>query len=211
MISSTVSDTLDTARTVQIGVQAAANAQPAPEDEAERLWESMELERRLLDVAIDRGDCDHLPVTHDTLRTLQGRLCQRFAPHLAGWRCVDLHLPRCPLPHPGLVVERVEAHMQLASARLRAERGHGRELLIEALAFLEGGLLALYPFSNLCEPAVRALMRLQLRKLGRPGVALDGDTTPLYLSALQSGRLGHWDWLVPVWRLRLDWSSRPPR
>jgi hypothetical protein len=211
MVISRVPDSLDTARTVQIGAPAAANSQTAPPEDAEQLWECLELERRLLDVAIDRGDCDHLPISDATLLALHTRLCQRFAPHLAGWRCIDPRLPAWPLPYPDVVRKRVRSHLQLATGRLKSQSGHGLEMLIEALAFLEGGLLALYPFSNLCEPAVRALMRLQLRQLGRPGVALDGDTTPLYLRAIQTGRVSQWDWLVPVWRLRLDWSSRPPR
>lgn len=189
----------------------ASNAPPAPQDEPHGLWQRLDLERRLLEVAIDRGDYDHLPIAPATLHLLQGRLCQRFAPHLAGWRCVDPGLPHLLPPRPQSLQARVVEHMAAASLRIAADCGHGRETLIDALAFLEGGLLALHPFNNLCEPSIRLLMRLQLRHLGRPGVALDRDTSALYLQAICDGRLNRWDWLVPVWRLRLDWSSGPLR
>ncbi len=191
--------------------QPASNSSSAPLEEPHELWQRLDLERRLIEVAIDRGDYDHLSVAPATLHLLQSRLCQRFAPHLSGWRCVDPCLPHLLLPRPHSVYPRVVAHMAEASERIVKDCGHGRESLIDALAFLEGGLLALHPFNNLCEPAIRLLMRLQLRRLGRPGIALDRDTTPLYLQAISDGRLGRWDWLVPVWRLRLDWSSGPLR
>ncbi len=189
----------------------ASNSALAPQDEPHELWQRLDLERRLLEVAIDRGDYDHLPVDPATLHLLQARLCQRFAPHLTGWRCVDPGLRQLLLPRPHSLYPRVVKHMAAASERIARDCGHGRESLIDALAFLEGGLLALHPFNNLCEPSIRLLMRLQLRRLGRPGVALDRDTTPLYLQAISDGRLGRWAWLVPVWRLRLDWSSGPLR
>lgn len=173
-------------------------------DLAQALWQDIGLEQALLQAAIDRGDHDGDAINASLLLHLHAQLCRRAFPQLVGWRVVALDLPGLCLPRPSRLRDRIQAHLIDADFR-PTERG--LEALIESLARLEGGLHALYPFANLCEPTIRLLMRIQLRRLGRPGVLLDRDTTPLYLQALSQGRLRHWSWMIPVWRLRLDWQS----
>ena len=184
-------------------VLAAVSAAPASGD---AIWRSVALEQALLQASIDRGDFDDRAFDAALLLDLQQALCRRELPHLGGWRVIGLQLPGGQLlpPLPAMA-ERVDAHLRPFTRLQRLIKG--TEPLIEWLAQLEGGLHAMYPFSNLCEPTIRLLLRIYLRRLGRPGAWLDRDTTPLYLQALQAGRLRHWSWLVPVWRLRLDWHS----
>jgi len=91
--------------------------------------------------------------------------------------------------------------------RLENASGHMDELLLETLAFAEGRLLSIHPFTDFNGRVTRLFLRELLRRFELPPVDLV-PTNPTaekeYFSALHAGDLLDWRPLMKVWEVRFE-------
>jgi CRISPR-associated endonuclease/helicase Cas3 len=136
-----------------------------------------------------------------------------LVPEWAGrWRNaevrVGLHHP--PAPHRLSMLMRDYGE----DLRLRLENtsGHLDELLLETLAFAEGRLLSIHPFTDFNGRVTRLFLRELLRRLELPPVDLV-PTNPAaekeYFPALHAGDQLDWRLLMQIWKQRFEQFSDP--
>lgn len=134
-------------------------------------------------------------------------ICGDLVPQLAGWRktnvAVGAHAPPDFFRVPALVRE----YGLDLQARLSASRDQLDDLLLESLAFAEGRLLSIHPFTDFNGRVTRVWMREILRRLDLPPVQL-APTEELareeYLVSLQAADRNDWRPLMNVWRQRFE-------
>jgi CRISPR-associated endonuclease/helicase Cas3 len=91
--------------------------------------------------------------------------------------------------------------------RVRLENVSGRldKLLLETLAFSEGRLLSIHPFTDFNGRATRLFVRELLRRLELPPVDLVPTDSPgekTYFAALHAGDRNDWKPLMEIWKQR---------
>jgi CRISPR-associated endonuclease/helicase Cas3 len=98
--------------------------------------------------------------------------------------------------------------------RLANATGHVDELLLETLAFAEGRLLSIHPFTDFNGRVTRLFLRELLHRLKLPPVDLvptDVVGEKTYFTALQAGDLSDWTPLMNIWEHRFEqYSDVPP-
>jgi len=97
-------------------------------------------------------------------------------------------------------------------ARLENASGHLDDLLLEMLAFAEGRLLSIHPFTDFNGRVTRLFLRELLRRLELPPVDLvptDAPGETAYRAALQAGDTLNWRPLMRVWQQRFEQFSEP--
>ena len=100
--------------------------------------------------------------------------------------------------------------------RVRLENASGQldELLLENLAFAEGRLLSIHPFTDFNGRVTRLFLRELLRRLELPPVDLVPTDTPgeaAYFAALQAGDRLDWRPLMMTWEERFAaFTDAPP-
>lgn len=159
-----------------------------------------------LEESIEAGEFDASPLDDALLRQFHERICADLTPQLVGWRrhnvTVGSHTPPDYFRVP--VLMREFAH-DLA-ARLGFLPNGPDETLLEALAFAEGRFLSIHPFADFNGRVTRVFLRLLLRRLDLPAVALvpaDEDLAP-YLAALAASDARNWQPLTNIWRQRFE-------
>ena len=97
------------------------------------------------------------------------------------------------------------------SARVDAGGRLATEALLETLAFAEGRLLSIHPFTDFNGRVTRLFLRLLLRRLDLPDVALAADSAERsdYLAALRAADTNDFGPLTSVWRARLAMRVGP--
>jgi len=100
------------------------------------------------------------------------------------------------------------------SVRLESASGHMDDLLLETLAFAEGRLLSIHPFTDFNGRVTRLFLRELLRRLALPPVDLvptDPDGEATYRTALHVGDSLDWCPLMKIWQQRFEQfdDSRP--
>jgi CRISPR-associated endonuclease/helicase Cas3 len=77
---------------------------------------------------------------------------------------------------------------------------------LELLAFTEGRLLSIHPFTDFNGRAARLFLRLLLRRLDLPAIDLvpGGQESSAYLAALAAGDHANWTPLITIWRQRFE-------
>lgn len=153
---------------------------------------------------IESGAYDEDVLDDGLIRTLHARLCADLVPAFVGWRQVDVLIgSHEPPPHFRVPMAMREYALDLAAriAHLPARP----DLLPELLAFAEGRLLSIHPFTDFNGRVTRLFLRLLLRRLELPAVDLvpPASGTSGYLEALRSGDRSDWAPLAAVWRDRL--------
>jgi len=153
------------------------------------------------------------PLGSDLLLELHRQVAGDLVPEWAGrWRHaevrVGLHHP--PPPH------RVPILMRDYSADLRVRleyaSGHMEELLLEMLAFAEGRLLSIHPFTDFNGRVTRLFLRELLRRLDLPPVDLvptDPKEEKDFLAALHAGDQLDWRPLMRIWEHRFEQFTNP--
>ena len=160
---------------------------------------------RVIEAQIESGDFDARPLNDTLILDLHKTLCGDLVPHLTGWRQHDVQVgPHTPPAHykvPALMQD----YGQDVEARL-SQFPFIDEILLENLAFAEGRLLSIHPFSDLNGRVTRLVLRLLLRRLDLPAVDLVPDPAGLdaYLAALRAADAKNWRPLMDCWRLRLE-------
>ena len=94
--------------------------------------------------------------------------------------------------------------------RLENASGHLDELLLETLAFAEGRLLSIHPFTDFNGRVTRLFLRELLRRLELPPVDLvptDAAGETAYFAALRAGDERQWHPLMQIWEQRFEQFS----
>lgn len=163
-----------------------------------------------LEAAIEAGEFDTSPIDDELIAALHRRLCAELTPQLAGWRRIDVVVGAHTPPDHHRVPALVREYGRDLEARLTALSGANPEILLETLAFAEGRLLTIHPFADFNGRLTRVLLRLLLRRLDLPWVALapPAGKASNYLEALSSADRNDWRPLMAVWRERFEQEIR---
>ena len=161
------------------------------------------------DVFADVFHADALD-TH-LIAALQMRLCQDLTPQLVGIRRVNVLVGAHEPPHFTQVRAELQNYSLDLQARLEAVvQARGRaiydERLIETLAFAEGRLLYIHPFTDFNGRTTRLFLALLLQRLDLPRVALvpHPKLARSYLDALAAADLLNYGPLAEIWHQRFE-------
>ncbi len=91
--------------------------------------------------------------------------------------------------------------------RLANASGQMDDLLLESLAFAEGRLLTIHPFTDFNGRVTRLFLRELLRRLELPPVDLvptDAPGEAAYRSALRAADILNWHPLTDIWKRRFE-------
>jgi CRISPR-associated endonuclease/helicase Cas3 len=134
-------------------------------------------------------------------------ICGDLVPQLTGWRSVEVTVGSHTPPEFFRVPLLAREYGLDLEARLSALRRPFDDLLLETLAFSEGRLLSIHPFTDFNGRVTRAWLREIIRRLGLPPVQLapsDATDTNAYLVALQAADHNDWQLLSAIWRRRIE-------
>lgn len=134
-------------------------------------------------------------------------VCGDLVPQLAGWRRTNVTVGSHTPPDFFRVPALVRDYGLDLQARLAAVGPTQDELLLEALAFAEGRLLSIHPFSDFNGRVTRVWLREILRRLDLPPVQLAPTVKSGredYLAALQAADRNDWRPLMDIWRQRME-------
>jgi CRISPR-associated endonuclease/helicase Cas3 len=149
-----------------------------------------------------RGCCADLILEYH--HRIAGDLCPEWA---GRWRDAEVrvgeHHPPPPYRVP-LLMHDYDADLRV---RLENAAGHMDDLLLESLAFAEGRLLSIHPFTDFNGRVTRLFLRELLHRLDLPPV----DLVPTrlaeeasYRAALRSGDGLDWKPLMRIWQQRFE-------
>lgn len=163
--------------------------------------------------AIRDGGWDTRPIDERLFLDLHRQICGELTPDFAGrWRkqevVVGAHHP--PLPH--LVAQAMREYVLDLQARSEALSQTVDERLLELLAFAEGRLLSIHPFTDFNGRTTRVFIDWLTRRLQLPDVDPTPDAgaaTDQYLAALHAADRQHWQPLMAIWRERLAQGGQP--
>ncbi|GIK35058.1 MAG: hypothetical protein BroJett010_16170 [Gammaproteobacteria bacterium] len=158
--------------------------------------------------AIRQGNLDRRPLDEQLFLDLHQRICGELTPNFAGrWRSEEVvvgeHHP--PLPH--LVAQRMCDYVRDLQARFDGLPHEADDSLLELLAFAEGRLLSIHPFTDFNGRTTRVFIDWLTRRLDLPDVdptPEDGAATADYLAALRAADRNEWQPLMAIWRERLQ-------
>lgn len=159
---------------------------------------------RLLEEDIESGKFDHHQINDSLIRELHTAICGDLVPAMAGFRrlnvTVGVHTP----PPWHQVPTLVRNYAYDLQARWDAIMENSDELLLEVLAFAEGRLLFIHPFTDFNGRVTRVVLRLILRWLDIPPVKLvpAEHEVRAYLAALNEADRNNLKPLIAVWRAR---------
>lgn len=138
-----------------------------------------------------------------------------LCPDWAGrWRDAEVRVGEHHPPPPHRVPMLMRDYGEDLRVRLENASGHMDDLLLETLAFAEGRLLSIHPFTDFNGRVTRLFLRELLRRLALPPVDLvptDPDGEVAYRTALHAGDSLDWHPLMKTWQQRFEQfsDSRP--
>ncbi len=160
-----------------------------------------------LELRIENGEFAQAAPADALLLDLHHLICGDLVPQLAGWRrtnvTIGAHTPADFFRVPALVRE----YGLDLQARLSGSATTADDLLLETLAFAEGRLLSIHPFSDFNGRVTRVWLREILRRLELPPVQLATameSSRDEYLTALRAADRNDWRPLMGVWRRRFE-------
>ena len=137
-------------------------------------------------------------------REIAGDLCPEWA---GRWRDAEVRVGEHHPPPPYRVPLLMRDYGEDLRIRLQNASGHMDNLLLETLAFAEGRLLTIHPFTDFNGRVTRLFLRELLRRLDLPPVDLV-PTSPtdeaLYRAALRAGDGLDWRPLMKIWQQRFE-------
>jgi CRISPR-associated endonuclease/helicase Cas3 len=147
---------------------------------------------------------------------LDSELILRFHAEIAGelvpewagrWRNAEVRVGEHHPPPPYRVPMLMRDYSD--DLRVRMENASGRmdELVLETLAFAEGRLLSIHPFTDFNGRVTRLFLRELLRRLELPPVDLVPTETAgekIYFAALHAGDQNNWKLLMRIWEQRFE-------
>lgn len=167
----------------------------------------------LTQYAIRQGELDARALDERLFLELHQRICGELTPDFAGrWRSQEVtvreHLP--PLPH--IVARAMRDYVLDLQARIKALPREVNDRLLELLAFAEGRLLSIHPFTDFNGRTARVFIDWLTRHLELPDVDPtpdEGVATDRYLAALSAADQHNWEPLMMIWRERLQQGVDP--
>ncbi|MCL4697473.1 MAG: Fic family protein, partial [Burkholderiaceae bacterium] len=167
------------------------------------------LAARRVEAEIESGAFDAHPIDEHLIAELHRRLCAELTPQWAGWRRQEVRVGAHTPPEP----HRVPLLMREYALDLQARLGAAGDAdhLLDALAFAEGRLLSIHPFTDFNGRASRLFLRLLLRRLDLPDVDLVPDPArpESYFAALRAADERDWRPLQALWRRRIEQGPQP--
>ncbi len=154
---------------------------------------------------IETGGYADAPLDEALIRALHGDFCGDLVPEWAGhWRTVAVRVGSHEPPAPHLVPEQMRNYTLDLQARLVGSLPV--EQVPEVLAFAEGRLLSIHPFTDFNGRLSRLWLWELLRRLRLPPVTLVSsapDALRDYLAALRAADRLNYQALEELWRQRL--------
>ena len=140
-------------------------------------------------------------------------IAAELCPDWAGrWRDAEVRVGEHHPPPPHRVPMLMRDYGEDLRVRLENASGHMDDLLLETLAFAEGRLLSIHPFTDFNGRVTRLFLRELLRRLALPPVDLvptDPDSEAAYRTALHAGDSLDWRPLMKSWQQRFEQFSDP--
>jgi len=138
-----------------------------------------------------------------------------LVPEWAGrWRDAEVRVGEHHPPPPYRVPMLIRDYGEDLRVRLVNVSGRLDSLLLETLAFAEGRLLSIHPFTDFNGRVTRLFLRELLRRLDLPPVDLlptDSEGERFYFSALHAGDQNDWKPLMKIWEQRFEqFTDSPP-
>lgn len=154
-------------------------------------------------------DAEFRPATLDDALLLEFHrlICGDLVPQFAGWRRTNVSVGEHTPPDFFRVPMLAREYGLDLEARLSIASGADYETLLETLAFAEGRLLFIHPFTDFNGRVTRVWLREILRRLNLPPVRLApaGELgRDQYIEALQAVDRNEWGPLMEVWRRRFE-------
>lgn len=164
----------------------------------------------LIERAIELGEYDDRSLDESLLLDLHSGLCRSLVPNWVGWRKVDVVIGHHEAPSFFRVPELMRSYALDLAERERHLSESG-DALIEYLAFAEGRLLSIHPFTDFNGRATRLFLRLILRRKELPAIDLVPAASEVqnYLAALGAADHSNWKPLGDIWRKRLAQEPTP--
>lgn len=174
---------------------------------------------RAVEADIEAGVFDAHALDEYLVLALHTQLCSGLTPQFVGWRriavVVGTHTP--PEPHRvALLMHEYGLDLQARLSSLDAgvptsndatgARDIDTAALFETLAFAEGHLLSIHPFTDFNGRTTRLFLRLLMRRLDLPAVAIvaDPDRPEPYFETLRAADRRDWRPLQALWQQRIE-------
>lgn len=163
--------------------------------------------------AIRQGEFDGRPLDERLFLDLHQRVCGELTPVFAGrWRTQEVVVGHHHPPLPQLITLAMREYVLDLHARINALPNETNDLLLELLAFTEGRLLSIHPFTDFNGRTARVFIDWLTRHLELPDVDPtpdEGAATEQYLAALRAADQHNWQPLMAIWRERLKQGVNP--
>lgn len=159
-----------------------------------------------MELRIENGEFAQAALADALLLDFHQLICGDLVPQLAGWRRTNVTVGAHTPPFFRVPALAREYGLDL-QARLSATTATADDILLETLAFAEGHLLTIHPFSDFNGRVTRVWLREILRRLNLPPVQLAPTAEPSrdeYLTALRAADRNNWRPLMDVWRRRFE-------
>jgi CRISPR-associated endonuclease/helicase Cas3 len=157
---------------------------------------------------------DSSPLDSDLILQFHSEMAFDLVPEWAGrWRNTDVRVGLHHPPPPHRVPVLMRDYAEDIRVRLENASGHLDQLLLESLAFAEGRLLSIHPFTDFNGRVTRLFLRELLRRLELPPVDLvptEESGEKNYFAALHAGDQNDWVSLMAIWEQRFELFSELP-
>jgi CRISPR-associated endonuclease/helicase Cas3 len=148
------------------------------------------------------------PRARELILQFHAQIAGELVPNWAGrWRNAEVRVGLHHPPPPHRVPMLMRDYGEDVRTRLTNATGHVDELLLETLAFAEGRLLSIHPFTDFNGRVTRLFLRELLHRLKLPPVDLvptDAAGETIYFSALHAGDVSDWKPLMKIWEQRFE-------
>lgn len=164
-----------------------------------------------VEAAIASGAFSSQVLDSQLILQLHAEIAGKLVPDWAGrWRNAEVRVGEHHPPSPHRVP--MLMHDYSGDLLVRMENASSRmdDLLLEMLAFAEGRLLSIHPFTDFNGRVTRLFLRELLRRLELPPVDLVPTETAgekTYFTALRAGDRNDWSPLVEIWKQRFEQFS----
>jgi CRISPR-associated endonuclease/helicase Cas3 len=163
--------------------------------------------------AIGTGEFDSHNLDESLFLAFHSRLCADLTPDFAGrWRKQEVIVGNHHPPLPFKVPLHMREYVQDLNARIQSLPATSNERWLETLAFAEGCLLSIHPFTDFNGRVTRVFIDWLTRRLNLPDVDPTpdaGEATERYLAALRAADRLDWQPLIAIWRERFEQGATP--
>ena len=153
------------------------------------------------------------PISLDLILQFHRDIAGELGPEWAGrWRDAEVRVGEHHPPPPYRVPVLMRDYADDLRVRLENVTGRLDDLLLETLAFAEGRLLSIHPFTDFNGRVTRLFLRELVGRLELPPVDLvpsGGQNEVAYREALRAGDALVWKPLARIWQKRIENFAGP--